>query len=130
MIRLLTPKRIVDSIYDIDLEELKRRGIEALLLDLDNTLVPWGFWDVSPEVQEWVARIKAHGMRACIVSNDFSPRVFAVAHHLGIPAVAGAKKPTRGAIRRALQILQVPPTRAAMVGDQLFTDILAGNLLG
>jgi|DewCreStandDraft_5_1066085.scaffolds.fasta_scaffold01048_25 HAD superfamily phosphatase (TIGR01668 family) len=130
MIRLLTPKRIVDSIYDIDLEDLRGRGIEGILLDLDNTLVPWGSRDVPPEVRGWMDRVKAHRMRACIVSNDFSSRVSAIARILDVPAVAGAKKPATGALRRALQVLEVPPARAAIVGDQLFTDILAGNLLG
>ncbi len=100
-----------------------------MILDLDNTLVPWGESDIAPDLAAWVGRAREAGLRLCIVSNNRGPRVTRLAHRLGIPAVTGALKPRRTALRRALAAMEVRPDEAALVGDQLFTDILGGNRL-
>ncbi|MGH2425704.1 MAG: YqeG family HAD IIIA-type phosphatase, partial [bacterium] len=69
-------------------------------------------------------------MQACIVSNNFAGRVRTLAEHLHVPVVIGAVKPTPWAFRKAMKVMGTTPRETALVGDQLFTDILGGNLLG
>lgn len=127
--RWLAPTSYVDSIYDIDVEGLVARGIRGVILDLDNTLVPWGGSQVAPELLTWVERARSAGLRLCIVTNNRGPRVARLAGALGVPAVTSAQKPRRAALRRALAVMGVGPEETALVGDQVFTDILGGNRL-
>jgi uncharacterized protein len=128
--RWLRPASRADSIYDIDLPALCARGIRGVILDLDNTIVPWGARQAPPELLAWVTSARAHGLRLCIVSNNRGPRVDHLAGALGLPAVTSALKPRRAALRRALAVMGTLPARTALVGDQVFTDILGGNRLG
>lgn len=128
--RLLRPAARVRTVYDIEPHLLLARGIRGLILDLDNTIVPWGTWHVAPELAVWIAALKAEGLQLCIVSNNLGARVRHLARALGLPAVTSALKPGPLAIRRALRQMGTDPATTALVGDQLFTDILGGNLLG
>ncbi len=129
-VRLLRPASQVQSVYAIDLRLLEARGIRGMILDLDNTIVPWGTWSATPELAAWIAAARDAGFRLCIVSNNAGPRVRHLAAALGLPAVAAALKPGRAALLRALRLLGTTPATTALVGDQLFTDILGGNRLG
>lgn len=129
-LHLLCPNEFVESVVLIEPARLKDRGIRVLLMDLDNTLVPWGSYDIAAEVEAWVGRIKGSGIGMCIVSNTRSPkRLRVLAERLSIPHVIGSK-PRRGGFRKALEMLKASPEQVAVVGDQLFTDILGGNRLG
>lgn len=128
--RWFRPASQVNTVYDIDLAALLVRGIQGIILDLDNTIVPWGARQAPAELLRWVASARAMGLHLCIVSNNRGSRVRALAAALGLPAVTGALKPRRGAIRRALSVMGTTPVTTALVGDQLFTDILGGNRLG
>lgn len=116
---------------DLQPAQLRELGIEALLLDIDNTLVGWQRTDFTPEVLAWLESMKSAGIRLYIISNTTNlRRLGRVSEILGVPHVSGAMKPARGAYQRALSALGVPPERAAMIGDQLFTDILGANRVG
>lgn len=128
--RWLVPYRYARRIEDVDPRALRADGIRGVILDLDNTIVAWNAPDPAPDVQRWVADLTAAGVRACIVSNNFTGRARAVAQRLGVPVVAGAIKPTPWAFRRAMRVMDTEPEETALVGDQLFTDVLGGNLLG
>lgn len=130
MLRLLVPGSCSPFLYDVDLGELARRGIRGLILDLDNTLAEYANADVPPRTREWVQEAKARGFRICITSNARPARVKAFAESLGVPGIAYAVKPVRRAFRRALKILGTSPAETAVVGDQLFTDVLGGNRMG
>ena len=128
--RWLRPDSRSDSVYDISPRALVACGIRGVILDLDNTLVPWGARAAPPELFGWITAGRTEGLRFCIVSTNRGPRVARLAAALGLPAVTGALKPRRGALRRALGVMGTTPTTTALVGDQLFTDILGGNRLG
>lgn len=131
ILSLLCPDQVAESVTCVDVAALKCRRIEALLMDLDNTLVPWRGYDVSTGVLEWLRGAEAQGLKLCIVSNTrFPKRLARLAGKLGMPFVNAAFKPRRGAFRAALALLDVEPSSAAVVGDQVFTDILGGNRLG
>lgn len=129
-VSLLRPSAEVASVYDIDLHALSARGIRGLILDLDNTIVPWGTWHPAPELFVWIAALKMEGLQLCIVSNNMGARVRHLASSLALPVVTSALKPGPLALRRALAMMGTTPATTALVGDQLFTDILGGNLLG
>ena len=130
MLRWLRPSSQVATIYDIDLDALRARGIRGVILDLDNTIVPWGAHEIGPRLPTWIAAARAANLQLCIVSNNRGSRVLSIAGQLGLPVVTWALKPRRRAIRRALVVMGTAPHATALVGDQLLTDILGGNRLG
>lgn len=130
MLQALCPDEAHSRLVDIDLEGLLQKGIRALILDLDNTLVKWHEAEVSAEVDHWVDQAKARGFKLCIASNALPERVKLIAGRLGIPYVSGALKPRRTPFRKALMRMDVISQETAVVGDQIFTDVLGGNRLG
>ncbi|MBC8140519.1 MAG: YqeG family HAD IIIA-type phosphatase [Armatimonadetes bacterium] len=132
--RLLTPSLIVRAVTDCSAVFLQERGITAVVSDLDNTLLPYHGADdaVSPEVLGWLADLHGVGIGVCLASNTTRlGRLARLAASWGIshvPRTAG--KPGTAGIRHALDLLGAEPQNAAMVGDQLFTDMVGGNQLG
>lgn len=127
---ILYPDIYVNSILDIPLDDLEQLGIKAFILDLDNTLTEWNSNEVRTEIIEWFRRIKAAGFKACILSNNGEQRVIAVARKLDIPYIFRARKPFRRAFWRAVELMEVQKAQTAVIGDQIFTDVLGGNRSG
>ena len=131
LLRWLCPDMVVERIYDLEPAQLQAHGIKALLLDLDNTLTEWQSGAVDERTREWVERAKASGLRLCICSNSSRPwRVRDIAGALGIEHLPFASKPNPRSVQRALELVEAGPGEGAVVGDQLFTDILGGKLAG
>jgi HAD superfamily phosphatase (TIGR01668 family) len=101
-----------------------------VILDFDNTVLPWGRPAPPPEIEAWVRGLRGVGMAGCIVSNNFSQRVRRVGAVLGVPVVGWALKPVPLGLWRAMAIMGTRRATTALIGDQLFTDVLGGNLLG
>jgi hypothetical protein len=129
---LLTPDLIVHHVSDVTPDVLRARGVRAVVTDLDNTLVPWRSEELGGEVRAWLAALQKAGFGVCIASNTrHLSRLERLAAEMGIRHVPGnAAKPRRRGLRTALELLGTDARETAMVGDQLFTDILAGNRLG
>ncbi|MBE0475785.1 MAG: YqeG family HAD IIIA-type phosphatase [Coriobacteriia bacterium] len=128
--RPFIPDLYYTDVHAVDLDDLKSRGVRALLVDLDNTLLPRDSNAMTAELRAWARRLDAEGFRVCLVSNNWHGRVSAVAAELGFEIVPKALKPLPFAFRRAMTLLDASPAETAVVGDQLFTDILGGNALG
>lgn len=128
--RLLTPHRAVASVADLDPRSLVADGIRGVVLDFDNTVIPWGAAAPAPAAAAWVRGLHAAGVRTCIVSNNFGLRVREVGRLLQVPVVGWALKPVPVGLWRAMAIMGTRPRETALVGDQIFTDVLGGNLLG
>ncbi len=127
----LTPSRVVEAIKELDPAELKAQGITAIITDLDNTLVPWQHYEIMPGVIEWLAKLEVAGIKICIASNTIhTERLKQLADTMGIPFVDRVQKPRTGGFRRAMKLMGSDTGSTAVFGDQLFTDILAGNRLG
>lgn len=128
---LLTADIVCDSIYDIDLSALKAAGIQLLLADLDNTLVPYGVPLPTDEVRAWNEQLKEAGVTLFVLSNNRHadrPRIFS--EGLGIPFIGHAGKPQSGSFFKAMEQMGVTTEQTAIVGDQIFTDILGGSRAG
>ena len=131
MNRLVTATRYVASVDLIDVEELVAKGIRCVLIDRDNTLVPRDTKVAPPEVRFWLSQLRDAGIAVCMVSNNFhTNQVCASADDLGCAVVHHAMKPAPIAIQVALVTTGVPAEQTILVGDQLFTDVMAGNLAG
>ena len=128
---LLLPDLWVPSLSAVDFGELESRGIRGLLLDLDNTIVAWRAYDVPHAVKEWLAEAKKRGLKLCITSNTRSrKRLERLASELNLQFVRGVIKPRRGGFIRAMEEIGTEPANTAVIGDQVFTDVLGGNRIG
>lgn len=130
MHRLLTPDEHLENIYQIDAERLRSLGIKGIITDMDNTLVPWNDHCVYPRLRTLLSNLKEQGFQIFIVSNNSRNRGISLARELDIPAIWYAVKPRRRAFRRAMEQMELSPEQVAVVGDQIFTDVLGGNRLG
>ncbi|MDO7788670.1 YqeG family HAD IIIA-type phosphatase [Desulforamulus aquiferis] len=130
MLSKLYPKMYVTSLFQIDLEDLKQRGIKSILFDIDNTVIPWDSHKMAPEIERWFRSLSEQGFKVCFVSNNNEHRVSKLCSSLQVPGVHRAAKPRRRGLRQALRLLGTKINETAFVGDQVFTDVLAGNRLG
>jgi len=130
LLNLLCPDIYLESIYQLDLSKLKKKGIKGIITDLDNTLIAWDENEIYPQLDDWFKILKEEGFKVCIVSNNSLERVSEFADIFGIPAIPKAVKPRRRAFRLAMEKMQLKPEEAAVLGDQVFTDVLGGNRLG
>ncbi|MCX7570455.1 YqeG family HAD IIIA-type phosphatase [Tumebacillus sp. DT12] len=127
----LIPDLFVESVYNIDLDQLQARGIKGIITDLDNTLVRWDEPDATPRLIEWLDHVRdTRGLKVCIVSNNQDHRVERFAKPLNIPWIAKARKPINAPFHKGLQVLGTTREETVVIGDQLFTDVLGGNRMG
>jgi len=130
MFERLLPNLRLNSVYDLDFEALARRGIRGIITDLDNTLVGAKEPSATPRLIQWLDKLREHGFKVVIVSNNNETRVSRFAEPLGIPFVHAARKPANRAFKKALGMLDLAEDQTAVLGDQMMTDVLGGNRLG
>jgi len=124
------PDLFVESIYQIDLNELKRQGITTIITDLDNTLVEADSPEYTPKLVKWLDDLQETGFKVMIVSNNSETRVSEFAEPLTVPYIHRAKKPRKNSFKKALRQLKSSAEETALIGDQLLTDIFGGNRMG
>lgn len=127
---LLFPTLYRRRITDVTAEDLERLGAVGLLLDVDNTLTTHDSPEIAEGVRAWLNRRREDGLRLIVVSNNEPERVAPFAAALSLPFQARAAKPLARGYRAAARQLGLPLNRCAVIGDQLFTDILGANLAG
>jgi HAD superfamily phosphatase (TIGR01668 family) len=118
------------AVADVPIDQLVDRGIAGVLIDMDDTLLPSHADALDPRSQRWFDRLRDRGIGAVILSNGEVRRTRAIGAQLGVVALPLAGKPFRIAFRRGLEHLGTEPAATAMIGDQLFTDVLGANLAG
>ena len=126
----MSPDLYLRSVHDIDLDALRDQGVDTMLMDLDNTLLPRDTSVVPDDLKQWAAALNQRGFKVVLVSNNWHERVHTVAGELGFKLVAKAVKPLPFAFLRALSLVGSSRRQAVVVGDQMFTDVLGGKLLG
>jgi HAD superfamily phosphatase (TIGR01668 family) len=104
--------------------------IQALVIDVDRTMLPHRSSVLPPTAERWLQEVGAYRPIHLFSNNPSRRRIGGLSKQLGLPYTAGAAKPRRGALRRVIQELNLPPSQVALVGDRVFTDVLAGNRLG
>ena len=117
------------SITDIDTADLAKQGYNGLILDLDNTLLPWKSSELPESSRRWVEKAKQVGFKPIILSNTHYPkRLNKIAKELEIPALPQAMKPREYCFHQAAKIIECDIEWTVVVGDQLITDIWGGNM--
>ncbi len=130
-IELLQPDLVLEqSVLGITPELLQQQGLKGLVLDVDETIVPIGKKLLDADVLDWAQSIKETVPLALVSNNTGQVRIRQIADSLQVPFVASAGKPSRRKLRTAASAMDLPFEQIAMVGDRLFTDVLAGNRLG
>lgn len=125
------PAHRLPSLYDLTPALLERMGAKAVAIDLDNTSVLDSAYHVPPRTKEWLASMREAGIPVAIISNTYLHRGWFLSKKMGhLPFIALANKPNDRPIRRMAKRLGVPVSALAMVGDQLFADVLAANRAG
>ena len=121
------PDVMFDTVYDIPIDYLKENNISGLIFDLDNTLA--AYTDVLPPdtVVELLTNLRELGFKVAVVSNNGTRRVMEFCRELNIPAFALARKPLIKTLKKAAQAINLHNDNVAMIGDQIFTDVYAGN---
>lgn len=127
MVEKFYPDLFVEKLEDIDFERLQTNNIKGLILDIDNTLVPHDQPEADERAVTWLEAAKEKGMKMCLVSNNTETRVIKFNEKLKLPAIHKAIKPTRKPFIKALALMDLNPGEAAVVGDQIFTDVYGGN---
>ncbi len=130
MRRLLTPKIHIDSVYDLDINILTENNIKGIIIDIDNTLIAWDCKDLNDKACAFIEGLQKEGFKICILSNSTKKRVKRLNDKLNLHAVCNAAKPFKYSYKKAMRLMQTDVTNTAVIGDQLFTDILGGNKLG
>jgi len=126
----LLPKIIVPALTDISAELLSSRNIKLLMLDFDNTIVPYTTSTPTEEMHGWLQAMAASHIQLCVVSNSHKDRVKIFCEKYGIPCITHANKPFSKGIRECLAKFHMHPAECALVGDQIFTDTMGANGTG
>ncbi len=126
----LLPSCITGALTDLSPQWLRRQGIRLLMLDFDNTIVPYTTNIPTPQMEAWLREMTASEIALCVVSNSRKDRVKVFCTSYDIPCITHARKPFSKGIRACLEEFQREPGECALVGDQIYTDTLGANCAG
>ena len=123
----LYPNLYLNKVEDIKIEILIKNKIKLLILDVDNTLIDY-YKELSENVINWAKEMKGQGIKLYILSNtNNKEKVKEVAKKLNIQYKYFAMKPLKKGFKHIQKETNIKPENIAVVGDQIFTDILGGN---
>lgn len=126
----LLPKVLAEELTDITLELLHSLGIRLLMLDFDNTIVPYTTDVPTEKMAAWLDAMNGSDVQVCIVSNSRRDRVPRFCAERNLDCITRARKPFSKGIRECLAKYAIPASQAALVGDQIYTDTLGANCAG
>jgi HAD superfamily phosphatase (TIGR01668 family) len=127
--KLFQPILTYNNVQSINFDDLRKHNVKGIALDIDNTLIDYNE-KLSDDVKKWVENAKKEGFKICILSNtNKSKKVTKVSEELDLEYIKMAKKPAKSGYKKAIKLLGLEPYEIAMVGDQLFTDVLGANIM-
>lgn len=124
------PRMIFPHLTDVTAEALRARGISFLMLDFDNTIVPYTTDVPTERMAAWLEEMNASPVKIAIVSNSRNERLIRFCETYSLNYIMRAHKPSAKGLRECMARFGFRPEESAIVGDQIFTDTLAGNLAG
>lgn len=127
---LLKPDIKLERVTDITLEILKKYNLTALILDVDNTLSTHHGHILTDGLAEWLSYMQENGIKLMVLSNSKEARVKPFAEKIGLDYISLGLKPLPFGFVRAIKALGIKRKNIAIVGDQIFTDVLGGNVVG
>ena len=126
----LLPCFVTQAVTDLSPQWLREKGIRLLMLDFDNTIVPYTTDIPTEEMAAWLQSMRESDIRICVVSNSRKDRVKIFCEKYGIDCITHAKKPFSKGICQCLKQFSLEPAQCALAGDQIFTDTLGANCAG
>ena len=126
----LLPVMILEKLTQLTPQFLREQKIRLLMLDFDNTIVPYTTNVPTEEMKAWFLEMQQAEIQLCVVSNSRNSRVQAFCELFGLDCITHAKKPSPSGIRRCMEKYGAQPSDCGLVGDQIFTDTLGANLAG
>lgn len=121
------PNDYFKNVTEITYEYLKEKQIKALILDVDNTLIDYNR-NLSPEIIKWVTELKKNNIKMFILSNsNKKDKVEEVAKKLNLEYIHFGMKPLKKGFKKAKEKLNLDSKNIAVVGDQVFTDVIGAN---
>ena len=127
---LFQPDYTFSCYRDVTPEFLKQEGIEILLSDIDNTLAPYEQPEPDAHIVAWVKSLREAGIKLAFLSNNHAQRVELFNKNLGVPLCYDAHKPLAGKAKKMLKTLGGTKKNSALLGDQIFTDVLCAHNAG
>ena len=126
----LFPTYKADSVTAITAKVLVEKGIRLLMLDFDNTIVPYTTNEPTDQMAAWLRDMIASEIKLCVVSNSKRDRVKIFCKAYGLDCITHAKKPFSKGIKECLSRYEFLPEQCALAGDQIYTDVLGANCCG
>ncbi len=126
----ISPCIHVPDVSSLTPDFLQSRGIVNLLLDVDCTLKRYSQPELESFSSQWLESMKEAKIGLCLVSNGKGRRIGQFAEKVNLPFCAMALKPLPFGLLRAIGQQNWNKSETAMVGDQIYADIIAANLAG
>ena len=130
MPNVLLPTILTTSVTDLTADFLQQQNIRLLMLDFDNTIVPYTTNTPTDQMQSWLKTMADSQIQLCVVSNSRRDRVKIFCKEYGLDCITHARKPFSKGIKACLEKYQIPPGESALAGDQIYTDTLGANCAG
>lgn len=127
---VFTPNLYLPRVHHLNMTLIALYGIKGIILDVDNTLTAHDSQEIEQLVLDWISRMKQEGIKLLIASNNSDERIKPFAKKIALDYHAMSCKPLPFAFNKASQLFGLPNKQIAVVGDQIYTDILGGNLRG
>ena len=124
------PDMYQKSIYHINYDKLKEDGIKCLLFDLDNTCVPFKDKEPNKKLVDLFETLKDMDFKVIIFSNATKKRLTPFKKGLNVDCSASSRKPNSQKLLKVVKMFNYNLSDVAIIGDQLYTDILCGNRVG
>lgn len=126
----IKPDLNLESIFDIDLSDLKKQGIKLILSDLDSTLMPSKSGIFPQKVLSWIKTLQNDFKFAVISNNKRNNYISKVKSQCDFDVIGRANKPSAKVMKEYINSQNIQPNEVVMIGDRPLTDILAGKNLG
>ena len=126
----LIPDVILKRLTELTPELLSARGISFLMMDFDNTIVPYTTDVPTEPMRAWLEQMKSSNIRLCVVSNSKRPRVVTFCKAYGLDCITHAKKPFQKGISECLTRFHLRPSLEATAAAEIYTDVLGANCAG
>ncbi len=124
------PKYRFKSVLDITVDDLQKMGAKAVALDIDNTICNDGKSNCIDGIDQWISDVKNAGIKIMVISNAIGKRPRKVSESIGLAHLSAAKKPKPDKLVIGAQMMGVKIHEMAMIGDQIFADVMAANACG
>ncbi len=130
MLELFVPDLFIENYKVLSIDALQNAGIKLLVIDIDNTLVPFDVEKPDWEAMDFLMRLKASKVTPVIVSNNHEPRVRKFLEDTGIAYYYESRKPLKTTYMKVVKDFRVKAEEVATIGDQLMTDVFGANRCG